>query len=140
MTTPSPPSPQPSDKPGTNAAPSPAAMAKRGPKPGPLPGAGTHRPTPSPVPVTAPEPTDPTKFGRIDDDGTVYVTQGGNERAIGSWQAGTREEGLAHYGRLFDDLATEVELLEARLVHILTMPHPFASPQNTFARAWVSRL
>ncbi|STC67945.1 DUF349 domain-containing protein [Corynebacterium pilosum] len=116
MTTPSPPSPQPSDKPGTNAAPSPAAMAKRGPKPGPLPGAGTHRPTPSPVPVTAPEPTDPTKFGRIDDDGTVYVTQGGNERAIGSWQAGTREEGLAHYGRLFDDLATEVELLEARLV------------------------
>ncbi|RZK85169.1 MAG: DUF349 domain-containing protein, partial [Rhodococcus sp. (in: high G+C Gram-positive bacteria)] len=34
---------------------------------------------------------------------------------IGSWQAGDAAEGLAHFGRRFDDLATEVALLEARL-------------------------
>ena len=37
------------------------------------------------------------------------------ERAVGSWQAGEPAAGLAHYGRRFDDLATEVSLLEARL-------------------------
>ncbi|MGW9265500.1 DUF349 domain-containing protein, partial [Gordonia terrae] len=36
-------------------------------------------------------------------------------REIASWQAGTVEEGLAHFGRRFDDLATEVEILEERL-------------------------
>ena len=37
------------------------------------------------------------------------------ERQIGSWQAGDATEGLAHFGRRYDDLATEVSLLEARL-------------------------
>lgn len=102
------PSPTPGPKPGH----------RPGPKPGPLPGGG-HRPTPSPrpaAPVAArPPKNDPTKWGRVDADGTVYVTTADGEREIGSWQAGTPEEGLAHYGTRFDDLATEVELLEARL-------------------------
>lgn len=37
------------------------------------------------------------------------------ERAVGSWQAGDPAAGLAHYARRYDDLATEVALLEARL-------------------------
>ncbi|MEI4272662.1 DUF349 domain-containing protein [Klenkia sp. LSe6-5] len=69
-------------------------------------------PTPAPV---APS-SDPTQWGRVDDEGTVYVrTADGGERAVGSWQAGEPAEGLAHYGRRYDDLATEVGLLEARL-------------------------
>lgn len=90
---------------------------KPGPKPGPRPGAHRVRPaaTPKPVPVAAPPANDPSKFGRIDDEGTVYVTTSAGERAIGSWQAGTPAEGLAHFGSRFDALATEVELLEARL-------------------------
>lgn len=109
MTTPSTPSPNPD-------APKPATP-KPGPKPGPRPGA---RPgvsaTPTPIPVVAPPANDPSEFGRVDQDGTVYVnTPDGGEREIGSWQAGTPEEGLAHYGARFDDLATEVELLEARV-------------------------
>jgi hypothetical protein len=59
--------------------------------------------------------SDPTTFGRIDADGTVYVKTGAGERAVGSWQAGTPEEGLAHYARRFTDLVIEVDLLEARL-------------------------
>jgi hypothetical protein len=59
--------------------------------------------------------SDSTTFGRIDEEGTVYVKTAAGERAVGSWQAGTPEEGLAHFGRRFADLATEVDLIEARL-------------------------
>ena len=54
-------------------------------------------------------------WGRIDDDGTVYVRTVDGERAIGSWQAGEPADGLAFYTRRYDDLATEVALLEQRL-------------------------
>jgi hypothetical protein len=54
-------------------------------------------------------------WGRIDDDGTVYVRTADGERAIGSWQAGDSEAGLAFYQLRYDDLATEVQLLEKRL-------------------------
>ena len=59
--------------------------------------------------------SDPAAWGRVDDDGTVYVRTADGERAVGSWQAGEPAAGLAHYGRRYDDLATEVALLEARL-------------------------
>nr|WP_234949077.1 MULTISPECIES: DUF349 domain-containing protein [Corynebacterium] len=103
-------------------------MAGRTPKPGPRPGAAAgarpnsvdqQQSTPSPLPKqpagTGSLASDPSKFGRIDETGTVYLTRGGEERQIGSWQAGTPEEGLAHYGQRFDDLVTEVELFESRL-------------------------
>ena len=56
-----------------------------------------------------------TAWGRIDADGTVYVRTSAGERPIGSWQAGTPEEGLAYYQRRYDDLAAEVAVLEARV-------------------------
>ncbi|WP_235928471.1 DUF349 domain-containing protein [Goekera deserti] len=71
-------------------------------------------PAPAPVVPSAP-PSDPTLWGRVDEDGTVYVRTAQGERSVGSWQAGEPAEGLAHYGRRYDDLATEVLLLEARL-------------------------
>ena len=55
------------------------------------------------------------EWGRVDTDGTVYVRTAAGERAVGSWHAGTPEEGLAHFARRYDDLATEVDLLESRL-------------------------
>jgi hypothetical protein len=78
-----------------------------------------HAPLPSaPAPAVPPVPvasSHPEKWGRVDADGTVYVMTADGERAIGSWQAGEPAEGLAHYARRFDDVRTEVELLEARL-------------------------
>lgn len=59
--------------------------------------------------------SDWTRFGRVDEDGTVYVKTAAGERVVGSWQAGTPEEGLAHFARRFADLVTEVDILEARL-------------------------
>lgn len=54
-------------------------------------------------------------WGRIDADGTVYVRTAEGEREIGSWQAGDAQAGLAFYHRRFEDLETEVVLLEKRL-------------------------
>jgi Domain of Unknown Function (DUF349) len=59
--------------------------------------------------------SDPIAFGRVDAEGTVYVKTAAGERVVGSWQAGTPEEGLAHFARRFMDLVTEVDLLETRL-------------------------
>jgi hypothetical protein len=42
------------------------------------------------------------------------ITSAG-ERQIGSWQAGDTEAAYAHFGRRFDDLHTEVALMERRL-------------------------
>jgi hypothetical protein len=83
--------------------------------------AALAHPAPSgeaPAPVIAipvPAPSDPAEWGRVDEEGTVYVRTADGERAVGSWQAGEPSAGLAHYGRRYDDLATEVSLLEARL-------------------------
>src|SRR5438270_12648092 len=59
--------------------------------------------------------TDSEAWGRIADDGTVFVRTADGERPIGSWQAGTAEEGLAFYTRRYDDLAAEVSVLEGRV-------------------------
>jgi hypothetical protein len=56
-----------------------------------------------------------TQWGRVAEDGTVYVRTADGERAVGSWHAGDAEAGLAHFARRYDDLATEVDLLAARL-------------------------
>jgi hypothetical protein len=58
---------------------------------------------------------DPRRWGRVAQDGTVYTHTSDGERAVGSWQAGTAQEGLAHFARRFDDLLTEAELLQCRL-------------------------
>lgn len=92
------PTPKPTPRPGP-----------RGPVPGPVPG---PRPTAT---VAAPPASDPHKFGRVDADGTVWLITSEGERVIGSWQAGDAEAAYAHFGRRYDDLHTEVALLERRL-------------------------
>ena len=54
-------------------------------------------------------------WGRVADDGTVYVRTADGEREIGSWQAGSPDEALAFFKRKFDSLETEVSLLEQRM-------------------------
>lgn len=78
------------------------------PKPHPV-AAQTHPHVPA-VPAS-----DPSRFGRVDEDGTAWVRTSEGERCIGSWQAGDAAEGLAHFGRRYDDLVTEVAILETRL-------------------------
>lgn len=79
-------------------------------KPRPMP--RPHAPAATPL---LPPVSDPRKFGRVADDGTVYLITATGERIIGSWQAGDAEAAYAHFGRRFDDLATEITLMETRL-------------------------
>ena len=97
--------------------PTPESTAAPTPAPRPMP--GKPRPMPRPnAPAAAPllpPVSDPRKFGRVADDGTVYLITAAGERMIGSWQAGESEAAFAHFGRRFDDLATEITLMETRL-------------------------
>jgi hypothetical protein len=56
-----------------------------------------------------------SEWGRVADDGTVYVRTSEGERAVGSWRAGSPDEGLAHFVRRYEDLSAEAELLERRV-------------------------
>ncbi|MGB6208016.1 DUF349 domain-containing protein [Mycobacterium sp.] len=98
------------DEPQNEPRPTPGPVPRPGPRPGPRP---TSRPHPHPV--AAPLANDPHRFGRVDADGTVWLITAAGERVIGSWQAGDAEAAFAHFGRRFDDLSTEVALMEERL-------------------------
>jgi hypothetical protein len=73
--------------------------------------------------------TDP--WGRVDEDGTVYVRTATGERTVGSWQAGAPDEALAYFRRKYDALVTEIDLLEQR---IKTTDLAAAQAEHTIAR------
>lgn len=53
-------------------------------------------------------------FGRVDADGSVFVTDNGSERQVGQFPDGTPQEALDYFVRKYDDLAAQVQLLEQR--------------------------
>lgn len=65
--------------------------------------------------MTTESQTPNNEFGRVDTDGTVYVRDGGSERAVGQFSDGTPEEALALYVRRYEDLAGQITLVEARI-------------------------
>lgn len=90
------------------------------PTPAALRPSGPTRPTAANSPATTPMPaappaSDPTEFGRVDADGTVYLRAPEGEVIVGQWAAGEPAEGLAFFGRKYDDLVVEVELIATRL-------------------------
>lgn len=54
-------------------------------------------------------------WGRVADDGTVYVRTTDGERAVGQMPDATPEEAMAFYVKRYDDLALEVDLLAKRV-------------------------
>jgi hypothetical protein len=56
-----------------------------------------------------------TEWGRVDDDGTVYVKTADGERSVGQYPAGTPEEAMKFFTERYAALAFEVELLEKRV-------------------------
>ena len=55
------------------------------------------------------------QWGRVDDDGTVYVRTADGERSVGQYPEGSPEEALQFFTERYDALAFEVELLEKRI-------------------------
>jgi hypothetical protein len=58
-------------------------------------------------------PTNP--WGRVDDEGNVYVKTTDGERLIGQWPGGDPAEAMSLYVRRYEGLEVEVDLLEKRL-------------------------
>lgn len=55
------------------------------------------------------------EWGRVDEDGTVYVRTSDGERAVGQYPEGSPAEALKFFTDRYDALKFEVELLEQRI-------------------------
>ncbi|MDX6373618.1 MAG: hypothetical protein QOD98_2606, partial [Nocardioidaceae bacterium] len=55
------------------------------------------------------------EWGRVDEDGNVFVRTADGERPVGQYPAGTPEEALAFFTERFEALSFEVDLLEQRI-------------------------
>lgn len=76
-------------------------------------------------------PTDPAEapaaWGRVAEDGTVYVRTADGERSVGSYEAGTPEEALEFFTKRFEELEGKVHLLEQRVASGRLAPEEAAS-------------
>ena len=84
------------------------------PSPAALAGRKAPRPAAPAVPV-APAHSDSARFGRVAEDGTVFVRVGQEEREVGSYPGASSEEALQYFARKYDELAASADLLETRL-------------------------
>jgi len=76
------------------------------------PAAGRTPVDAAPAPAPA---SDPSLFGRVEADGTVVLLAPEGEVVVGQWAAGDPADGLAFFGRKYDDLVVEIDLITARL-------------------------
>ena len=65
---------------------------------------------------------DPAKFGRVGDDGTVYVITPEGDKPVGSYPGKSPEEALQYFVRKFEALASEVALTAARVASAAMVP------------------
>jgi hypothetical protein len=65
---------------------------------------------------------DPAQFGRVAEDGTVFVRTPSGEKAVGSYPGKTAEEALAYFVRKFEAVASEVALTAARITSGAMVP------------------
>ncbi|WP_364516493.1 DUF349 domain-containing protein [Nocardioides sp. LML1-1-1.1] len=66
-------------------------------------------------------------WGRVGDDGTVYVKTADGERAVGQMPDASPEEALAFYTKRYDNLALEVDLLHKRVLTGVLSPEEAVS-------------
>ncbi|NNG40822.1 DUF349 domain-containing protein [Flexivirga sp. ID2601S] len=106
-------------EPATPATDQPAAPAA--PRPAP-PSPASIKPHPPAAPAVPAAPAAPTaatnsaSFGRVAEDGTVFVRTPDGEREVGSYPDATHEEALAYFARKYDELAASANLLLQRVV------------------------
>ena len=111
--------------PGTAAAPSPAVTRPAIPSPADLARVPHRRPPTPAAAVVTPVAATPVEdselarasrtFGRVDDEGRVFVVDGGTERELGSCQAGDVTTGLDFYVQRHIASCAELDLVEQRL-------------------------
>jgi len=99
--------PSPASIPKPSSIPTPAALAKVVPHPTVTPAA--------PALITT-DHSASAAFGRVDENGTVFVrTKDGEEQEVGSYPGATDEQALTYFARKYDELFASAVLLEQRL-------------------------
>ena len=112
---------QPADEPSAAPVPVPSATPASIPKPSAVP-------TPAALAKSAPRPTVPVApapiltdhsasaaFGRVDENGTVFVRTKEGEKEVGSYPGATADEALTYFARKYDELYASAVLLDQRL-------------------------
>ncbi|MDO5698456.1 MAG: DUF349 domain-containing protein [Dermatophilus congolensis] len=67
------------------------------------------------VPAVPSTPSASAAFGRVDENGTVYVRTPEGEREVGSYPGASSEEALAYFARKYDEVAAVADLLYQRV-------------------------
>ncbi|MGG5257044.1 DUF349 domain-containing protein [Phycicoccus avicenniae] len=88
----------------------------RPPVPSPAALAGRVAPRPVAAPAVVAH-SESARFGRVDENGHVFVTVGDEEREVGAYPDATPDEALQYFARKYDELAASADLLEARLAN-----------------------
>lgn len=97
-------------------------MSTDTPKPTPRPGVPTpasmkpHAPAAPTTPAPVAPASNSASFGRVAEDGTVFVQTPDGEKEVGSYPEATHEEALAYFARKYDELAASANLLLQRVV------------------------
>ncbi|WP_409483058.1 DUF349 domain-containing protein [Arsenicicoccus dermatophilus] len=102
---------QPSAPAARPGAPSPATV-KPSPAVIPRPSSATA----STVAPPAATPSNAATFGRVAEDGTVFVRTPDGERAVGSYPGASAEDALAYFARKYDEMWAAAELLYHRVL------------------------
>ncbi|PZR52733.1 DUF349 domain-containing protein [Xylanimonas oleitrophica] len=108
------------------AAPKPTALPRPGARPTPTalrrPAGGAQAPTAPAAPVAPVPPAldaaavaAAEEFGRVDDEGNVFVREAAGERAVGQFPGVSPSEAMSLYVRRYLDLVAKVALFETRL-------------------------
>ncbi|MCC9204616.1 DUF349 domain-containing protein [Arthrobacter sp. zg-Y769] len=99
------------------ATPSPAALAARRPSPAAVgPRAGSPAQPVVAVPAAHSTPLEEAaRFARVEEDGHVFLIVDGEESPVGQFPDASKEEALAYFVRKYDDVASQLLLLEQRM-------------------------
>lgn len=85
--------------------PTPAALAKVAP----------HPPATAAPPLITTDHSASAAFGRVDEQGTVFVRTAEGEKEVGSYPGASDEQALTYFARKYDELFASAVLLEQRL-------------------------
>ncbi|MGB2968944.1 MAG: hypothetical protein WBB77_03295, partial [Candidatus Nanopelagicales bacterium] len=89
-------------------------------------------PKPAPSPGVRPQPAPAANFGRIADDGAVFLRlPDGSERQVGQWATGNPAQAMEFFTNKYADLVTEIDLAAKRLADDRATP---AQAQATVGR------
>ncbi|MFM8155180.1 MAG: hypothetical protein ACKOAF_03760, partial [Actinomycetes bacterium] len=75
-------------------------------------------PVPTPSALRRPAPTAPaapSPFGRVTDDGSVFLLAPEGEVLVGQYAAGTPAQGLAFFQRKYEDMAVEIRVISTAM-------------------------